>query len=149
MIRVCSPCYIRLVTNPLSDQDCLAFLETTRWNGKPICPYCDSDRTTVVPKERRHRCNGCNTAFSATVGTVFHRTRLPLRKWFVAISLILDAREPISARRLAQQIGVNRNTAWLLSTRIRLALLEPSQRDLLLDVADMNEAYLDGGSSAS
>ncbi len=135
--------------SPPSDQDCLAFLETSRWNGKPICPYCDSDRTTAVPKERRYRCNSCNTAFSATVGTVFHRTRLPLQKWFAAISLILDAKKPISARHLAQRIGINRNTAWHLSTRIRLALLEPSQRDLLLDIADMNEAYSDGGSSAS
>lgn len=124
---------------PPSDQDCLAFLERTRWNGKPMCPYCDSERTTAVPKERRHRCNGCNTAFSATVGTVFHRTRLPLRKWFAAISLILDARKPISTRRLALQIGVNRNTAWYLGNRIRLALLEPRQRDLLLDIAEMNE----------
>lgn len=135
--------------SPPSDQDCLAFLEATRWNGKPVCPYCDSDRATAVPKERRYRCNGCNTAFSVTVGTVFHRTRLPLRKWFAAISITLDARKPISARHLAVELGINRNTAWHLGTRIQLALLEPSQRDLLLDIADMNEAYSDGGSSAS
>jgi transposase-like protein len=102
-----------------------------------------------MPKERRHRCNNCNTAFSATVGTVFHCTHLPLRKWFAAVSFILDAREPISARNLARQLDINKNTAWQLNRRIGLALLEPSQRDILLEIADMNENYLDYGASIS
>jgi transposase-like protein len=92
-----------------------------------------------MPKERRHRCNNCNTAFSVTVGTVFHRTHLPLGKWFAAISLILDARKPISARHLALQLDINKNTAWHLNRRIGVALLEPSQRDLLLEIAEFND----------
>ena len=123
----------------LTEKDCLAYLEVTRWSGKPTCPYCNSQHITSVPKERRYRCNGCNTAFSVTVGTVFHRTHLPLRKWFAAISLVLDARKTISARCLAQQLGINKNTAWSINERIRLAMLEPSQRDLLLEIADINE----------
>lgn len=122
-----------------SDNDCLVLLETIRWNGKPVCPYCGSLRITAIPKERRYRCNGCNTAFSATVGTIFHCTRLSLRKWFAAVSVVLEARKPISARRLAEQLNVNKNTGWYLNTRIRTAMLEPSQRDLLLEIADMNE----------
>src|SRR5215210_4468226 len=109
-----------------SDRDCFDFLEMVRWNGLPTCPYCHSERTSRMPKERRHRCNNCNTAFSVTVGTVFHHTHLPLRTWFAAISLILDARERISARKLARQLGTNKNTAWQLNRRIGVALLEPS-----------------------
>ena len=29
-----------------TESDCIAHLEKVRWNGKPICPYCRSDRTT-------------------------------------------------------------------------------------------------------
>src|SRR5215211_499426 len=125
--------------NTLSEGDCLAFLESIRWNGQTLCPYGNSERTSTMAKERRHRCNNCNTAFSVTVGTVFHRTHLPLDKWFAAISLILDARKPILARHLAQQLDINKNTAWHLNRRIGVALLEPSQRDLLLEIAEMNE----------
>lgn len=132
-----------------TEQDCLAFLEAIRWGGEPTCHYCGSRRVTVVPKENRYRCNGCNTAFSATVGTLFHRTRLSLRTWFAAISLILDTRQPIPARRLARQLGINKNTAWYVNARIRVALLEPSQRDLLLEIAEMNEAHLDDGKADS
>jgi transposase-like protein len=104
-----------------------------------MCPYCKSDRTSTMPKERRHRCNNCNTAFSVTVGTVFHRTHLPLRKWFAAVSLILDAREQITVRRLAEVLSINKNTAWQLNRRIGIAMLEPGQRDLLLEIAQMHE----------
>lgn len=72
-----------------------------------------------------------------------------MRKWFAAISLILDARKPISARNLARQLDTNKNTAWQLNRRIELALLEPSQRDILLEIADMNETYLDYGAPDS
>lgn len=126
-----------------ADKDCLDLLETLRWNGEPICPYCESVRVTPVPAERRHRCNNCNTAFSVTVGTIFHRTHLPLPKWFAAILLILDARKPISARRLARQLDIDKNTAWRLNTRVHMAMLEPSQRDLLLEIADISETFAD------
>jgi transposase-like protein len=129
--------------NLLPDKDCLEFLESIRWNGDPTCPYCDSERVTATPKERRYRCNNCSTAFSATVNTIFHRTHLPLPKWFAAISLILDARRPIPARHLAQRLGIDKNTAWRIGTRIHAAMLEPSQRDLLLDIADLSETYAD------
>ena len=129
--------------NFLPDTDCLDFLEDVRWNGEPTCPYCNSGRVTATPKERRHRCNNCNTAFSVTVGTLFHRTHLPLPKWFAAISLILDSRAPIPARRLAQLLGIDKNTAWRISRRVRAAMLEPSERDLLLEIADLSEAYTD------
>jgi transposase-like protein len=132
----------------LSDSHCLAFLESTRWSGQPICPYCGSERTSTMPRECRHRCNNCNTAFSVTVGTVFHGTHLPLRTWFAAISLILDARERLSVRQLARQLGTNKNTAWQLNRRIGVALLEPSQRDLLLEIAEMNETHSDNGGTS-
>lgn len=132
-----------------TEKDCLGFLEAARWGGEPDCPYCGSTRVTAVPTECRHRCNGCNTAFSVTVNTIFHRTRLSLRTWFAAISLILDAREPVPARRLARQLGVNKNTASRLNARIRVAMLEPSQRDLLLEIADMTETHAVNGPTIS
>jgi transposase-like protein len=110
-----------------------------RWNGSPLCPYCSSIRVTTLQNQHRHHCNSCNTAFSVTVGTVFHRTHLPLRKWFAAISLILDATDQITVRHLARQLGINKNTALRLNKRIAVAMLEPSQRDLLLEIADISE----------
>ena len=124
-----------------TEVDCVVHLEQARWKGEPICPYCKSYRVTALRKEPRHHCNNCNTTFSFAVDTIFHHTHLPIQKWFLAISLILNARKHLPARQLAQELDVNKNTAWYLSTRIRKAMLEPSQRDLLQELVEIDETY--------
>ena len=64
-------------------EDCLAYLEKVRWNNVPTCPYCNSTNSTSFKKENRHHCNNCNTSYSVTVGTIFHKTKLDLQKWFL------------------------------------------------------------------
>lgn len=127
-----------------TDNDCIDYLEKVRWNGTPICPYCHSDHTTAIPAERRHHCNNCNTTFSVTVGTIFHHTHLPLQKWFLAISLILNAKKGIAARQLGRDLEVTKDTAWSLAMRIRKAMFEPEQRDLLQGLVEMDETYVGG-----
>lgn len=114
-----------------TNDECLTYLEKVRWKGRPICPYCHSARSTPNLKERRYHCHGCNTSYSVTTRTVFHRTHLPLQKWFLAINLIFGERQTISSRKLSQALKVNKNTAWLIITRIDKAVTEAKQRDLL------------------
>jgi transposase-like protein len=127
-----------------TEDDCLAYLEKVRWQGTPICPYCQSDKTTAVPAEKRHHCNNCNTSFSVTVGTIFHHTHLPLQKWFLAVCLMLNAKKGIASRQLTRDLGVNKNTGWYLAMRIRKAMLESDQRPLLEGLVEMDETYIGG-----
>lgn len=128
-----------------TEADCIAHIEKVRWQSKPVCPYCGSDRTSPMPKEQRHHCNNCKTSFSATVKTIFHHTHLDLQKWFVAISLTLNAKKGIAARQLGRDIEVNKDTAWYLAMRIRRAMKEdPQQRVLLQGIAEADETYIGG-----
>lgn len=115
-------------------EDCLRHLEKVRWNNRPACPYCGSINSSPMPKELRHHCNDCNTSYSVTVGTIFHRTRLDLQKWFLAISLIQNAKKGISARQLARDLEVTKDTAWYLSMRIRKAMSQVSEQRLLMGI---------------
>jgi len=103
---------------------CIKCLEEIRWNNVPECPYCKSINQTRMPKEHRYHCNNCNTSFSVTVGTVFHKTKIDLQKWFVAISLILNAHRGISSRQLARDINVTKDTAWYIQMKIKKAFIE-------------------------
>lgn len=125
-----------------TQDDCLDYLEHVRWGGKPVCPYCQSDRVSTMPKERRHHCNRCNTSFSVTVRTIFHKTRLDLQRWFLAVALVLNAKKGISARQLARDLEVNKDTAWSMAMRIRNALVE--QGELLQGIVEMDETYIGG-----
>ncbi len=128
-----------------TENDCLNYLEKVRWNCTPKCPYCKSQNFTAMPKEYRHHCNNCNTTFSVIVGTIFHQTHLPLQKWFLAVSLILNAKKGISARQLARHLEVNKNTAWKISMKIRDAMLNKNHRELITGIVGVVETYVGGG----
>ena len=128
---------------PTNDH-CIEHLEKIRWEDKPKCPYCNSTNVTPRPKEKRHHCNNCNTSFSVTVRTIFHHTHLPLQKWFLALSIILNAKKGIAARQLSRDLHVNKDTAWRISMKIREAMMEREQRELLTGLVEMDETYVGG-----
>ena len=127
-----------------TESDCITHLENVRWGSQPRCPYCNSIKVTPVEKEQRHHCNNCNTSFSVTVGTIFHQTHVPLQKWFLAISLVINAKKGISARQLGRDLEVNKDTAWRMAMKIRDAMTERGQRELLTGVVEMDETYIGG-----
>ncbi len=85
----------------------------------------------------RYHCNGCNSPYSVTVGTVFHHTHVPLHKWFIAVAVVLEDTERISARELAAKLGINRNTANEMVSRINERMKETKHRVLLEAIATM------------
>lgn len=107
--------------------DCIKYLEQIKWGGIPRCPHCNTTRQTPQLKEQRYRCGVCRSSYSVTVRTVFHNTKIDLQKWFVAIPLILNKR--ISARQLAKEIGVTKDTACFMVNRIIVA--NKDQPDLI------------------
>ena len=127
-----------------TENDCIKHLERVRWKGQPRCPYCKSDAVTPLPKENRHHCNSCNTSFSVTVGTIFHHTHLSLQKWFLALCIVLNAKKGIAARQLGRDLHVNRNTAWRIDMKIRQAMNEREQRELLTGLVECDETYIGG-----
>lgn len=123
-----------------TQEHCIHYLEKIKWKETPICPYCQSDNCTSFKSELRHHCNNCNTSFSVTVNTIFHQTHLPLQKWFLAISLILNAKKGISSRQLARDLKVNKDTAWSMQMRIRKAMIDTPS--LLVGIVEMDETYI-------
>ncbi len=125
-----------------TQQSCINHLEKARWGGKPRCPYCGSGNT--ARSQHRHRCYTCKTSFSVTVGTIFHHTHLPLQKWFLAVTLMLNAKKGLSALQLSRDIEANKNTAWRISMQIRKAMRQSAQRSLLTGIVEMDETYIGG-----
>jgi len=128
-----------------TQDDCIKYLEKKRWNGKSVCVYCGSDKISHHQEKNqtsRLQCSACKRSFSVTIGTIFHDTRLPLQKWFLAISLILNAKKGISSRQLARDLDVHVETAWSMAHRIRKAMLDNGE--LLKGIVEMDEAYIGG-----
>jgi transposase-like protein len=140
-----------------TEAKCLDFLEHMRWPGGVKCLACDSDRITPItakgrknrktgergPDRKLYQCNECRFQFTATTGTVYHDTHLPLSKWFLAIALITESKKGISANQLSRALGVQYRTAWHLAHRIRKAMVE-ADRPKLKGIVEIDETYIGG-----
>ena len=105
-----------------SNEQCRALLEEMRWPDGIECPRCESKNITEIGKRKQHHCNKCRYQFSATSGTIFHDTHLPLWKWFLVIYKMIESKKGVSALQIKREMGIAYQTAWHLCHRIRAAM---------------------------
>lgn len=137
------------VMKQFPDQEaCITHLEKVRWGDTPNCPHCES--TDIVRKKEsgigrigRWHCSDCGASFRVTCGTVFHKSKIALQKWFLAISLILNAKKSLSSHQLARDLDLNQKTAWYIMTRIRAEMAKKGGA-LLKGIIEADETYIGG-----
>lgn len=132
-----------------TQEQAIEHLEKARWHGKVVCPYCASKKTSRHAsgdrKNQRWQCQDCNRAFAVTVGTIFHRTHIPLKNWFLVIALMVNAKKSASACQIARDLGMRRPTVWSIMHRVRVAMAKDSeQRNLLFGIVEADETYVGG-----
>jgi ISXO2-like transposase domain len=76
------------------------------------------------------RMCGLSRQESVTAGTVFHRTRTDLTKWFLAAYLMGRDKRGVSAKFLQRELGVAYQTAWTMAHKLRHRLSEDPSRPL-------------------
>lgn len=102
------------------EKTCEEYLIQLRWNGNPKCPYCVSTRVNLLAgKIKRYKCYSCRKQFSVKVGTIFHNSKLPLRKWFIAVHQLCCTPKGISSHQLAKDINISQEASWFILHRIR------------------------------
>ena len=100
---------------------CLAAIMRIRHGGTTIyCPACiQRSRFHMVGGRRAYACQACGHHLFPCAGTMFARSRTPLRTWFHAIYLATSRREGIGATELQRQLGVTYKTAWRMAQLLR------------------------------
>src|SRR3954468_6832762 len=123
-----------------SEDKCHDFLEELRWPDGVKCPRCDSDKISRIAKRRQFDCDGCRYQFSVRVGTLFHDSKLPLWKWFLAVYVMGESKKGVSANQLKRMLGVSYKTAWYLCHRIRAAMVDEFPEPLS-GIVEADETY--------
>ena len=124
------------------DAKCRRYIERLRWPREITCPRC-SKAATAIANRFQYDCDECHYQFSATSGTIFHDTHLPLTKWFLATYLLCESKKGMSACQIQRTLGISYKTAWYLCHRIRAAMLEvaPEPMD---GTVEIDETYVGG-----
>ena len=126
-----------------TDADCLDYLDWLRWPQGFVCPECGHARAWELADDR-YECRECHERFSATAGTIFHKTRTPLTVWFTACWLFATQKDGISALSLKRSLEIGSyQTAWAMLHRLRWVLVRPGRERLAGDV-EVDETYIGG-----
>ena len=69
-----------------------------------------------------YKCKDCRKPFTATMGTIYERSHIPLHKWLLATHLMVSSKKGICAQ-LHRNLGFGSyRTAWFMAHRIREAM---------------------------
>jgi len=125
-----------------SEESCVAYLERLRWPQGFNCPQCSGSQTPYRSSRSRIMCRDCRHQCTVTAGTIFDKTRTPLRVWFAAAWHITHQKHGVSALGLQRVLGLNSyQTAWTMLHRLRRAMVRPD-RELLQGQVEVDESYL-------
>lgn len=121
-----------------------AWFVRQRWPDGRYCPRCGSADTTAPGGVLAYWCPACRRRFSVTSGTALERTRLPLRKWAIAIYLFVTSLKGVSSMRLHRDLGITQRSAWFVLHRLRLAFADVGPPVPFLGPVEVDETYLGG-----
>lgn len=129
-----------------TEAQCRAALEAVRWPKGFVCPDCGEAARTRYERAGLPywQCAACAYQCSLIAGTIFESTKLPLSRWFLALQLLTQAKNNVSALELMRQLGVSYRTAWLMKHKIMEAMRVREESRELDGRVEMDDAYLGG-----
>jgi transposase-like protein len=139
------------LTDPIfhNEDAARAHFEAIRWSDGRVCPHCGTigNSTLMRGKTTRaglYKCKDCRKPFTATMGTIYERSHIPLHKWLLATQLMCASKKGISAMQLHRMLGFGSyRTAWFMAHRIREAMRSDDTTPMGSDGGDVfaDETY--------
>jgi transposase-like protein len=125
-----------------SEEACLTYLERLRWPSGFACPSCGVAAEPYRSSRARLMCRSCGRQSTVTAGTIFDKTRTPLRVWLAAAWYLTNQKQGVSALGLQRVLGLGSyETAWTMLHRFRRAMVRPD-RERLKGQVEVDETYL-------
>jgi transposase-like protein len=125
-----------------SEEACVTYLERLRWPQEFVCPACGVSQPPYRSSRARLMCRACGRQSTVTAGTIFDKTRTPLRVWLAAAWYLTNQKQGVSALGLQRVLGLGSyQTAWTMLHRFRRAMVRPD-RERLKGSVEVDETYL-------
>jgi transposase-like protein len=125
-----------------SEEACAEYLERLRWPSGFACPSCSSTSPPYRASRVRLMCKDCRHQSTITAGTIFDKTRTPLRVWLAAAWYLTNQKHGVSALGLQRVLGLGSyQTAWTMLHRYRRAMVRAG-RERLKGLVEIDEAYI-------
>lgn len=102
------------------DDACLTLVRDLLYPDGIQCRKCEEVRVHHrLTNRKAYSCDHCGTHVYPLAGTIFEKSRTPLKSWFYAMYLMASTRCGISAKQIERELGVTYKTAWRMFKQIR------------------------------
>ncbi len=134
--------FLRFTETFPTERSCIEYFEKLRWKDGVVSPF---DKTSKVYKcaNGKYRCSKTKKYFDVKTGTVFAKTKLPLRYWFYAMFLFLSHKRGVSSCQLARDLDITQATAWSMLHKIR-EYMECENKQVLNNEVEIDETFVGG-----
>lgn len=96
-----------------------------RWSNGPVCNRCAAPEPSWIKTRAIFQCRQCKSQFSATTGTLLHRTRLSMGTWFSATESVILYRSLMPAHDIpAARLSVFLGIEYVAARRVRRLIVE-------------------------
>jgi transposase-like protein len=127
-----------------SEEQCREAVWQMRWPNGFRCPSCGHHSHCQLHTRALIECHGCQHQTSLTAGTVMAHTQLPLTQWFLAMYLLTQSKNGLSAMELRRHLGVRYPTAWLLKQKLMQSMRERDDGTPLSGPVQVDDAFWGG-----
>jgi transposase len=128
------------------DAACLAKLMEINYGGTHIvCPDCGVETNFhAMNKRKAYACQECGYHVYPCAGTIFHKSRTNLTKWFFAMYLMTSTRHGVAAKEIERQLGVTYKCAWRMCHELRKLMANADKPGPLSGHVEVDETYVGG-----
>ena len=125
-----------------TEEACQKHLFNMRWPNGYRCPRCDHNEAYFHQTRHLYQCKKCGYQASLTAGTIFHKTRTPLVKWFWMIFLMGRQKSGIAMTTLQRILEIKSyKTVWTMGQKMRKAMSEQDAHYELAGLIEIDDTY--------
>lgn len=125
-----------------SEEDCHRWLFDTRWPNGFHCPTCGHEKYSLISTRRLYKCANCSYQASITAGTIFHKTKTPLLKWFWLNFRMSTSKTGVSIAEMQRELDIkDYKTIWVIAHKIRKAMADRDAQYKLAGLVEIDESF--------
>jgi len=125
-----------------SEDDCHQWLFNTRWPNGFYCPACGHEKYSLISTRRLYKCTNCSHQASITAGTIFHKTKTPLLKWFWLSFRMSTSKTGVSIAEMQRELDIkDYKTIWVMAHKIRKAMADRDAQYKLAGLVEIDKSF--------
>lgn len=125
-----------------TEEACVQHLREMRWPNGFRCSRCNHTEAWFIRTRNVLDCKSCRAKISLTTGTIFHKTRTPLVKWYWLIYHMAMAKVGVSISEMQRILEIrDYKTAWLMAHKVRKAMADRDAGYSLAGLVEMDESF--------